>query len=166
MTDLPRVTIVFLVYNRREELRDSLQRMTAESDYPAELVDYRAAMQAGYGDEKVHYSENSLAFYYERNCKFALMSCAHYVALAAGRATDAFVSCLVADLALNDGALLAMADRMSNADAVLAHAIQMHGKVVRPLLEQRFRGADGILQLSPDSCARLVIEHIPRLEPV
>ena len=39
MTDLPRVTIVFLVYNRREELRDSLQRMTAESDYPAELVD-------------------------------------------------------------------------------------------------------------------------------
>ena len=97
--------------------------------YPAELVDYRAAMQACYGDEKVHYSENSLAFYYERNCKFALMSCAHYVALAAGRATDAFVSCLVADLALNDGALLAMADRMSNADAVLAHAIQMHGKV-------------------------------------
>jgi tetratricopeptide (TPR) repeat protein len=129
--------------------------------YPAELVDYRAAMQAGYGDEKVHYSENSLAFYYERNCKFALMSCAHYVALAAGRATDAFVSCLVADLALNDGALLAMADRMSNADAVLAHAIQMRGKVLRPLLEQRFRGADGILQLSPDSCARLVIEHIP-----
>ena len=129
--------------------------------YPAELVDYRAAMQACYGDEKVHYSENSLAFYYERNCKFALMSCAHYVALAAGRATDAFVSCLVADLALNDGALLAMADRMSNADAVLAHAIQMHGKVLRPLLEQRFRGADGILQLSPDSCARLVIEHIP-----
>ena len=34
-------------------------------------------------------------------------------------------------------------------------------RFVRPLLEQRFRGADGILQLSPDSCARLVIEHIP-----
>ena len=27
---------------------------------------------------KVPYSEHSLAFYYERNCKFALMSCAHY----------------------------------------------------------------------------------------
>ncbi len=57
--------------------------------YPADLVDYRASMEARYGSEKVHYSENSLAFYYERNCKFALMSCAHYVALAAGRATDA-----------------------------------------------------------------------------
>lgn len=129
--------------------------------YPAELVDYRAAMQACYGDEKVHYSENSLAFYYERNCKFALMSCAHYVALAAGRGTDAFVSCLVADLALNDGALPAMASCMSAADAVLVHAIQMHGKILRPLLEQQFRGADGILNLSSDSCAKLVIEHIP-----
>ena len=35
MSELPTVTIVFLVYNRREELRDSLQRMTGESDYPA-----------------------------------------------------------------------------------------------------------------------------------
>jgi hypothetical protein len=118
-------------------------------------------MQACYGHEKVHYSQNSLAFYYERNCKFALMSCAHYVALSAGRATDAFVSCLVADLALNDGALLAMATRMSAADAVLAHAIQMRGKILRPLLEHQFRDADGILRLSSESCARLVIEHIP-----
>jgi GT2 family glycosyltransferase len=36
---LPTVSIVFLVYNRREELRESLRRMTRESDYPAELVD-------------------------------------------------------------------------------------------------------------------------------
>ena len=129
--------------------------------YPAELVDYRAGMQACYGHEKVHYSQNSLAFYYERNCKFALMSCAHYVALAAGRKTDAFVSCLVADLALNDGALLAMAARMSGADAVLAHAIQMRGKTLRPLLEQQFRNADGILNLPAERCVRLVIEHIP-----
>jgi hypothetical protein len=129
--------------------------------YSADLVGYRAAMEACYGHEKVHYSTNSLAFYYERNCKFALMSCAHYVALAAGRATDAFVSCLVADLVLNDGALPAMAKRMSGADAVLAHAIQMHGKVLRPLLEQQFRGADGVLRLSTDTCTRLVIEHIP-----
>ena len=33
------VTIVFLVYNRREELRESLQRMLSESDYDASLVD-------------------------------------------------------------------------------------------------------------------------------
>ena len=39
MSDLPTVTIVFLVYNRREELRESLQRMASDSDYPAELVD-------------------------------------------------------------------------------------------------------------------------------
>lgn len=129
--------------------------------YSADLVGYRAAMEGCYGGEKVHYSANSLAFYYERNCKFLLMSCAHYVALAAGRPRDAFVSCLVADLVLNDGALPDMANRMSGADAVLAHAIQMHGKVLRPLLDQRFRGPDGILRLSPDSCTRLVIEHIP-----
>jgi GT2 family glycosyltransferase len=36
---LPTVTIVFLVHNRREELRTSLRQMLSESDYPAELVD-------------------------------------------------------------------------------------------------------------------------------
>jgi GT2 family glycosyltransferase len=36
---LPTVTIVFLVYNRREELRASLRAMLADEDYPAELVD-------------------------------------------------------------------------------------------------------------------------------
>src|SRR3954469_7567393 len=35
----PTVTIVFLVYNRRDELRISLQKMTEESDYPRERVD-------------------------------------------------------------------------------------------------------------------------------
>jgi GT2 family glycosyltransferase len=39
MSDLPTVSIVFLVYNRREELRTSLLHMTRDSDYPAELVD-------------------------------------------------------------------------------------------------------------------------------
>lgn len=36
---LPTVTIVFLVFNRREELRASLEEMLERSDYPAELVD-------------------------------------------------------------------------------------------------------------------------------
>jgi GT2 family glycosyltransferase len=36
----PTVTIVFLVYNRREELRESLQRMLGDSDYPADRVDF------------------------------------------------------------------------------------------------------------------------------
>lgn len=35
----PTVTIVFLAYNRREELRESLQRMLFESDYERERVD-------------------------------------------------------------------------------------------------------------------------------
>jgi GT2 family glycosyltransferase len=39
MRDEASVTIVFVVYNRREELRESLQRMLFESDYDSELVD-------------------------------------------------------------------------------------------------------------------------------
>jgi GT2 family glycosyltransferase len=35
----PAVTIVFLVFNRREQLRESLRRMLAESDYPRDRVD-------------------------------------------------------------------------------------------------------------------------------
>ena len=38
-TTLPTVTIVFLVYNRREELRESLRRMLGDSDYPRDRVD-------------------------------------------------------------------------------------------------------------------------------
>lgn len=39
MTALPTVSVVFLVYNRREELRTSLNHMLNESDYPSERVD-------------------------------------------------------------------------------------------------------------------------------
>jgi GT2 family glycosyltransferase len=35
----PTVTIVYLAYNRRDELRESLRRMLLESDYESELVD-------------------------------------------------------------------------------------------------------------------------------
>ncbi len=35
----PTVTVVFLVFNRRDELRESLGRMLIESDYPADRVD-------------------------------------------------------------------------------------------------------------------------------
>jgi GT2 family glycosyltransferase len=35
----PTVTIVFLVFNRREELRESLRRMLVDSDYPRDRVD-------------------------------------------------------------------------------------------------------------------------------
>jgi GT2 family glycosyltransferase len=36
---LPSVTIVFLVYNRREQLRESLRRMTVEADYEQSKLD-------------------------------------------------------------------------------------------------------------------------------
>lgn len=39
MTDAPTVTIVFLVYNRRDELRTSLHQMLEASDYDPGLVD-------------------------------------------------------------------------------------------------------------------------------
>jgi GT2 family glycosyltransferase len=39
VTEWPSVTIVYLVYNRREELRESLRRMLFDSDYDAQRVD-------------------------------------------------------------------------------------------------------------------------------
>jgi len=129
--------------------------------YPEDVMAYKATMAARYGHEEVPYSDHPLAFYYERNCKFALMSCAHYVGLAAGCVADAIVSCMVADVMVNDGALTTMAARMSEADAVLIHAIQMHGKDLRPLMDRQFRDAAGVLSVSSEACARLIVEHLP-----
>jgi hypothetical protein len=126
------------------------------------LAHYGESMEAGYGQQPVYYSDQTLAFYYARNCKFALMSCAHYVALAAGRATDAFVSCLVADNVFNDGAFPHMVAAMANADAVMLHSIQMHGRILRPLLDT-MRKPDGSLQLSSAQCEELVIKHFPAM---
>jgi hypothetical protein len=138
------------------------EHATVEFVHYGNLVDYKAAMEACYEHQQVPYSNHSLAFYYARTCKFALMSCAHYVALAAGRTTDALVSCQVADLILNDGALPLMAERLaSEADAVLIHAIQMPGKILRPKLEQSFRRADGVLPLSSQDCIGFIVEHMP-----
>lgn len=129
--------------------------------YPPDVMAYKASMEACYGEDKEPYSDQSLAFYYERNCKFALMSCAHYVGLAAGRAADAIVSCMVADVMVNDGALTTMAARMADADAVLSHAIQMPGSELRPLIYRQFRDADGVLSVPPEDCARLIVEYMP-----
>lgn len=130
--------------------------------YAEGQINYGKSMESHYGHEEVFYSHRSLAFYYARNCKFVLMSCAHYAALAAGRATDAFVSCQVADTMLNDGALTRMADQLANeADAVLINCIQMDGTVLRPLLERNFRGDDGVLRISSDSWSRILVQHMP-----
>ncbi len=129
--------------------------------YGDDLVNYKASMEACYDAQRVPYSENSLAFYYGRNCKFALMSCAHYVALSAGRATDALVSCVVADTILNDGALPRLADLMRQADVVLVHSVQLPGKIVRPILDQELRALDGSLVIPSDICDQLVVRHLP-----
>jgi hypothetical protein len=130
--------------------------------YTEQQIGYGKRMEAHYGHEDVFYSQRSLAFYYARNCKFALMSCAHYVALAAGRATDALVSCEVADTMLNDGALTRMATRLEGGvDAVLINCLQMDGEVLRSLLDHTFRRDDGALQISSDDCARILVEHLP-----
>jgi hypothetical protein len=125
-------------------------------------INYGKQMEAHYGQQEVFYSRRSLAFYYARNCKFALMSCAHYVALAAARVTDALVSCQVADTMLNDGALTLMAARLERgADAVLINCLQMDGEVLRRELDRKFRQPDGALQISSDDCARILAEHLP-----
>jgi len=129
--------------------------------FSRDLIDYRASMERGYGHEKVPYSQNSLAFYYARNCKFALMSCAHYVALAAGQASDALVSGMVADIVMNDGALPGMAKLMKRCDALLVHALQLPGKIVRPIIDRDFRDADGVLAIPSDACSRLLVGHLP-----
>ena len=130
--------------------------------YTENQINYAKCMEAHYGHEEVFYSDRSLAFYYARNCKFALMSCAHYVALAAGRATDALVSCQVADTLLNDGALTLMAARLAGGvDAVLINCIQIDGEVLRPALDQNCRRDDGVLQISSDDCARILAEYLP-----
>ncbi len=130
--------------------------------YSDAQVNYRQAMEAHYGHEIVPHSAHSLAYYYERNCKFALMSCAHYVALAAGRTTDALVSCQVADTLLNDGALTFMVDRMAGgAAAVLVNCIQMDGAVLRSVLDDGFRHSDGVIQIPSESCVKILSEHLP-----
>jgi hypothetical protein len=130
--------------------------------YSEAQVNYGATMEAHYGREKVHYSARSLAFYYARSCKFVLMSCAHYVALAAGRATDSLVSCQVADLVLSDWALPRMADRLTgDTAAILFHAIQVHGKIVRPILDETARRDDGAMDISREVITRLLVEHMP-----
>ena len=130
--------------------------------YTESQVKYGAAMEAYYGREPVFYSKNSLAFYYARNCKFVLMSCAHYVALAAGRATDAFVSGQVADTILNDGALAQMADLLEGrADAVLINCMQIDGETLRTTFESRCRRTDGVLEITSAEATRIVRDHLP-----
>jgi hypothetical protein len=130
--------------------------------YSERQVKYGQTMEAHYGDERVFYSANSLAFYYARNCKFALMSCAHYVALAAGRATDAFVSCQVADTILNDGALSFMAERLGGpAAAVLINCIQFDGARLRAAFERDCRMSDGVLRITQQDATRIVVEQLP-----
>jgi hypothetical protein len=130
--------------------------------YEDEDVSFGQAMDACYGKTKVFYSKRSLAFYYARNCKFLLMSCAHYVALAAGRRTDSFVSCQIADTILNDGSLSLLAEKLAGpADAVLINSIALDGPVIRAAFDRYCRRPDGVLEIGSADCTRIVVEHLP-----
>lgn len=130
--------------------------------YEDEDVTFARAMDACYGKSEVFYSKRTLAFYYARHCKFLLMSCAHYVALAAGRRTDAFVSCQVADTILNDGSLSLIAEKLAGpADAVLINSIALDGPAIRAAFDRYSRRPDGVLEITPADCTRIIIEHLP-----
>ena len=130
--------------------------------YEDEDAKFGKTMDACYGGTKVYYSKRSLAFYYARNCKFLLMSCAHYVALAAGRRTDAYVSCQVADTILNDGALDVIAEKLAGpVDAVLINSIALDGPVIRDAFDRYSRRPDGVLEITAADCTRIVVEHLP-----
>lgn len=149
---------------RGDPLFERLQRSATVHfmRYEEDDVRYGRVMEARYGATPVFYSERSLAFYYARTCKFLLMSCAHYVALAAGRKVDALVSCQVADTLLSDGALLRTADLLTGAaDAVLLNGLQFEGPTIRAELEARCRQSDGSLRLRPADCTALIVRHLP-----
>jgi len=84
------------------------------------------------------------------------------VALAAGRATDAFVSCQVADTILNDGALSFMAERLAGpAAAILINCLQFDGERLRAALERDCRQNDGVLRITQQDATRIVLEQLP-----
>lgn len=123
---------------------------------------YGSAMTAAYRATPVFYSSRTLDFYYARNCKFLLMSCAHYVALAAGRRTESLVSCQVADTLLSDGSLARIAELLSGpADAVLVNSMQLEGATLRDRLERTCRRADGSITIPPDVASELIVSHLP-----
>lgn len=129
--------------------------------YDASLTAYGTCMASHYAARKAFHSDEPLAAYYARECKFVLMSCAHYVSLLAGRRMDAMVSCGVADLAMTDGTLAQVAEVLhEKADAVLMHAIQMPGEKVRSVLDNDCRTAGGALTVSREQGERLLVELI------
>ena len=127
-----------------------------------DLIDYGRRWSAATATRTVHYSQNSLAFYYARNCKFALMSCAHYVALAAGRASDALVSCMVADIVMNDGALPGMAEtHEATPMPCWSMPCRCTARIVRPIIDREFRDADGVLAIPSDACSTALVRYMP-----
>ena len=130
--------------------------------YEAEHIGYAERMAAHYGGQAYPHSDETLDAYYARNCKFILMSCAHYVTLQVGRRIDALVSCGVADTTMSDGTLPHIAELLDDrADAVLLHMIQLPGRHVRSALDADCRRPDGSLVLARAQAERLLVAHIP-----
>lgn len=122
--------------------------------YDATLVEYNAPMVEHYG--------TALGPYYARTCKFLLLSCAHYVALAAGRDLDSTVVPLCSDSILSDGVLTGIAEIMAGEiDVVCFWGFRLTGRQARESVEQGFRAPDGSISISPQSLARLFVKYAP-----
>ncbi len=130
--------------------------------YETQHIDYAGRMAAYYGGQGYPHSDETLDAFYARNCKFILMSCAHYVTLLAGRRVDALVSCGVADTTMSDGTLPRIAEFLRDrADAVLLHMIQLPGRHIRGALDADCRRPDGSVVLARVQAERLLVKHIP-----
>lgn len=116
---------------------------------------YADSMQRHYGPE--------LAPYYSRTCKFLLFSCAHYVALAAGREVNCNVIPLCADVAYSNGAFMEIARLMrQDADIVAYWNFDLEGAAAQQIIEDSFRKEHGRLVIPVEAFPRLLIEHMSR----
>ena len=122
-----------------------------------------ASMEARYGNETVHYSEHSLAFYYERNCKFALMSCAHYVGAGSrpgGRCARELHG------RRRDGERWRSADHGGQTGGGRRRAGSCHPDAWQGSSADHgstVPSDDGVLTFPSDDCARLIVAYMPAI---
>jgi hypothetical protein len=114
-----------------------------------------------YGDTmKKHYGPE-LGPYYGRTCKFMMFSCAHYVALAAGRDFDCTVINLCADMVFDDRILTTLADLMKENDVVGFNGFRVDAAVAHSTIARRFRDERGRIAMPASEFTELFIQHIP-----
>jgi tetratricopeptide (TPR) repeat protein len=95
--------------------------------------------------------------------KFALMSCAHYVALEAGRRLDADILSLGADNVVNDGFLRNASALLKRDPGVLAvPGYRLEAAKILPEVDRRFRNKNQILHIPSPDFAGLLYDFMPK----